>query len=775
MPVRNDAPRGSHFRLNSPAAALLVIFFCSIGFSAPQNPAAVIQGSVRDTRGNPVAGATVSFTGGGVSVSATTDRAGRFALDVAGASAGTVSVEAAGFQLQRRDWRSTNATPMAIVLPLAPLSQRVTVTANRIPTEISQTAGTVAVINSSHIAATSALSLDGILRQVPSFTLFRRTDSRIANPTSQGVSLRGVGSSGASRALVLENGIPINDPFGGWVYWDLLPRAAVSRVEVAEGGGSDLYGSTAMGGVINVLTREEARSEVSLDASYGNENSPDASFWSSTEWRKWGAQLSGEAFNTDGYILIPADQRGNVDTPAGSDHTDLTLTLDRQISNGLRAFLTGTVFGEARKNGTPLQTNRTHLRRLVGGLDWQSAAVGAVTLRGYGQAQLLDQNFSAVAASRNSESLTDVQRVPAQEAGFSIQWAREIGTHQTWVAGVDALAVRGASDERIYSRGAVKSATGAGGRQDTQGVYAEDVARLTRRWIVTASARYDHWRNFDALSATTPLVPPGPTGVTDFAPKTQAAFSPRLSILRQLTPSLSLYASAFRSFRAPTLNELYRPFRVGDVVTLANSALSAERLDGAEAGASFARSGGRRRFHAALFWNQINQPIANVTLATTPSLITKQRQNLGSTRSRGIELEAEARLGAISLSGGYQFADATVLSFPADPALVGLFVPQVPEQSFTFQAQYSRRPLGTFALQGHYVGVQYDDDLNQFPLASAFELDAFASHRIGSHFEVYGAVENLTGQRYQVARVPYTELGPPALARFGIRLDWGPR
>ncbi|MGH9395691.1 MAG: TonB-dependent receptor [Terriglobia bacterium] len=759
--------------------AFLFCFACALTCAA-QAPKSGnnIQGVVRDGNGNAIAGARVSITSANFAASATTDAAGRFVFRGVPAARGKVSVEAAGFAAVTRSWSGGGQGPgeLVIVLTVASVSQQVTVTANRVKTPVSETAGSVAVLSSPQIAATAALTLDGILRQIPGFSLFRRSDSRVANPTTQGVSLRGVGASGASRALVLENGIPINDPFGGWVYWDRVPRVAVGRVEVAEGGASDLYGDDAMGGVINILTRQAPRSEVSLDASYGNKNTPDASLWANTQWGQWGAQLSAEAFNTDGYVLVPSDQRGAVDTAAGSNHTDATLTLDRQLSNNVRAFLSGAVFGEARKNGTPLQTNRTHLRSLTAGLDWQSPVAGAFSLRGYGEAQLFNQNFSAISPSHESEALVDVQRVPAQEAGFSVKWARTWGTRQTWVAGVEGEEVRGSSNELHYSGGEQKSATGAGGRQGAQGLYAEDILRLTPRWILTASGRFDHWRNFDALSTNRPLAAPGPVTVTNFTPRSQTAFSPRISLLRQVTSSVSLYGSAFRAFRAPTLNELYRPFRVGNVLTLANSALGAERLNGAEAGAAFAPAGGRLRVHASFFWNQINQPIANVTLNATPSLITRQRQNLGSTRSRGVEVEAEERVrGSFVLSGGYQFADATVLSFPANTALQGLDVPQVPRQAFTFQARYAQAKLGTLALQGHYTGIQYDDDLNQYPLPAAFTLDLFASHALGREVEIYGAIENLTGQRYQVARVPYVQLGPPMLARLGVRFNWGAR
>lgn len=761
--------------------ATLVVIASALLFTAgaafPQASVAghasrVIRGIVRDANGNPVAGAEITFRSGSLVLQTVSDSQGEFLLQWISAQRGVIAARAKGFSPAQQAW--DGASSVAFVLSVPRLSQQVTVTANRVETPLSQTAGTAAVLNASQIAVTPALSLDGILRQIPGFSLFRRSDSRVANPTTQGVSLRGVGASGASRALVLENGIPLNDPFGGWVYWDRVPRVAIDRIEVAEGGASDLYGSDAMGGVINLITWQPARSQALLDASYGNEDSPDASLWAGTQWGKWSGAIAAEAFRTGGYVLLPTDIRGPVDTPAGSNHTDLDLTIGRQISSHLRASLSGSVFGEARKNGTPVQTNRTHLRELATSLEWDSPAVGAVTLRAYGEAQLLDQNFSSVAASRASEALTDLQRAPAQAAGFSGEWERELGARNTAVAGLDSVAVRGASNELKYSKGAVSSAVGAGGRQDIDGVYAEDILRITPRWILTGGARYDHWRNLDALSVTTPVLHPGPSSVTDFQPRSESAVSPRLSLLRQVTPSLSLYAAAFRAFRAPTLNELYRPFRVGNVLTLSNSALGPERLDGAEIGGEWAPSGGRYRLHAALFWNDIHQPIANVTLSSTPSLITDQRQNLGSTLARGVEIEAKQRLWtSISLFEGYQYVQASVLSFPGDAALVGLDVPQVPRNTLTFGAEYNKPRLGAFSLDGRYTGLQYDDVLNQYPLAAAFELDAMVSRSFRRHFEIYCAGENITGQRFEVARVPYTELGPPVLARVGVRFNWG--
>jgi outer membrane receptor protein involved in Fe transport len=756
---------------------LWLVMYLPVLLIASQRPDIRVKGIVHDPAGHAVAHALVVLKGRNASSSMFTDNQGCFEFSRIHSKSGTLSVRALGFAPITRSWSSTGPEVLLVItLSISRLAQQVTVTATRVPTLMSQTAENVAVLSRNELEATADLTLDGALDQVPGFTLYRRLGSEWANPTTQGVSLRGVGANGASRALVRVDGIPINDPFGGWVYWDRIPSAAVQRIEVAEGGASDLYGSDAMGGVVNIFTRQATHSEFSFDTSYGNENTPDASFWGNVDWRKWGLQVGVEGFQTDGYILVPQNIRGPVDTAAGSSHTNAMITLDRQITDRSRVFLSGNILGEARKNGTPLQTNRTHLRELSAGWDWQSPRWGEFALRGYGQSQVYDQTFSAITASRQTETLTSLQRVPAQEAGYSLQWTRLLGARQTWVAGVEGMDIAGTTNGLNYSLGRISTAVGIGGRQDINGVYVEDLVRLTPRWIITLNARFDDWLNFDALSTTRPLVTPGPTTVTNFPERSANAFSPHVSVLRQLTPSTSVYASVYRAFRAPTLNELYRPFRVGNVLTLANDNLGAETLTGGEAGAAYNGFHSRLQIHGTLFWTDVTGPVANVTLSITPKLITDQRQNLGSTRSRGVELDTSVQVTRdLVVSGGYQYAGATVLSFPSDTALEGLRVPQVPRNVFTVETRYSKSSFLTLGLQARYTGLQYDDVLNQFPLSPAFTLDAFVSHPFKHHAEIYGAVENITDDRYEVARVPYTQVGPPVLFRIGFRYNWGMR
>jgi len=745
-------------------------------YAAPQGTKRV-EGVVTDQNGAPISGAEVTFSGKAAPVTRATDAEGRFVFDAEGDSA-MLTIRARGFETASRVWKVTDqdSARVKITLNAERLSEQMTVTASRTETRVSDTAASVAMLSAEDLSTTSALTLDDALRQIPGFSLLRRSGSRTANPTSQGVSFRGVGPSGASRAVVLADGIPINDPFGGWVFWGRVPRESLSRIEVVQGGASSLYGTGALGGVINLIGRDARDSALSFETSYGNEQTPDVSLFAGGRLFQWAAQLSAEAFHTDGYVLVDEAERGRVDTKAGAEHKTLDLTLERLISDRGRIFLRGSLFDESRENGTPLQTNNTYIRQVSLGSDLQSTRAGSFSARVFALTEIYNQDFTSIAADRNSETLTRSQRVPAQEVGTLTQWSRAAGSRQTFVAGVDAREVRGASDELVFVAGRVTSSVGSGGRERTIGVFAQDMIRITPRWLLTLGVRGDRWRNYDALSSSRPLPAQTPVTNTRFADRIETAFSPRVSLLHKLTDNISLKVSGYRAFRAPTLNELYRSFRVGSVLTLANDKLRAERLTGGEAGASVEAFDKKLNVRGTFFWSEIIRPVANVTLTVTPALITRQRQNLGRTRSRGVEVEAEARItNTVNISGGYQFLDATVLKFPANTSLEGLLIPQVPRHLLTFQARYSNPRRLTVSFQGRAGGSQFDDDQNQFRLDRYFTLDAFASRSLGHGVEVFGALENLTGQRYDIGRTPLLTVGPPLLARIGVRFHLGSR
>jgi len=757
------------------AGGVIALILLTAAVSRAQNMGAGgrVEGVVRDSSRAVVAGAQVGVHAAGFSASTVSDSGGAFAFENVPGLAGTVLVNATGFRKIEQAWRRTDGQAVVrveIVVAPAGVSQQVQVTAYRAATLVSDVPVSDVQLTREDLQDTPALQLDDDLRQVPGFSLFRRSSSRTANPTTQGVSLRGLGANGASRALVLEDGIPLNDPFGGWVYWDRVPAEAISDVEISQEGGSSLYGSDALGGVVQFVSRPTQPGGIALDTSYGNQNTPDLSLWAGGQKGKWESSFAGGVFNTDGYILTPEAERGSVDVRAGSRDGTADFMVGRKIGEQSEIFARGWYLDETRGNGTPLQRNDTKLGQGALGANLQLGNFGALTLRLYAGAQTYHQTFSAVAGDRNSETLTDLQTVPSQGVGGSAVWSRQAGKRQTLVAGFDYHEEIGASHEVLLSGGTTDLSSG--GRQRTVGIFGEDLIQIAPRWFLSTSARVDHWSNFDAATLREPVTPPNAPTDTIFPDRSQNAFSPRLTLRNQVNAHVSWNASVYRAFRAPSLNELYRSFRQGNTVTDDNPSLIAEHLTGGDAGVAVTGFNGKLQAHGTVFYNQIVDPVANVTLTTTPTLITRQRQNLGRINAPGVEFGVTASIVRdFTISCGYQFVDSKVSSFPTNTALVGLWVAQVPHNSFTFQARYANAKIFTVEVTGRAIGNSFDDDQNQFPLGSFFVLDAMISRRIGAGVEVYGAAENLFNATYYTAATPVLQLGLPIVGRVGVRWE----
>ncbi len=280
-----------------------------------------------------------------------------------------------------------------------------TVSVGGVQTTLSDSPASVTLVDRRTLNSSGALTLDDRLRRVPGFTLFRRTGSRTANPTAQGVSLRGVGASGASRAIVLKDGVTLNDPFGSWVYWGRVPAESIAEVEVVRGPASDLYGTAAVGGVVSVRTREIADAPLAtFDMAYGSEWTPYGSMFASAKRHGWGGSIAAQYLKTDGYMPVAPEQRGAVDTLANVRNTAVAPVIERRIGDS-RLFVSGEFYREKRANGTPLQRNDTSINNFSAGADISLRSAGELTLRSFGGTEEYNQSFSSIAV-RPSDGIT---------------------------------------------------------------------------------------------------------------------------------------------------------------------------------------------------------------------------------------------------------------------------------------------------------------------------------------------------------------------------------
>src|SRR5262245_7960820 len=381
--------------------------------------AARVAGVVVDASGAPVAGAAVAAGG----VSATSGDDGTFVLDAPDGA--ELQVTAAGFAPVSLSVGADAGRVGVVRLP-APLFDTVVVTATRGAARLATPEATT-VLTSAELLTSPAGSLDDVLRNTPGFSLFRRSSSRVSNPTTQGVTLRGVSGSGASRTLVLADGVPLNDPFGSWVYWNRIPQAALERVEVVRGATGDLYGADALGGVVQLLTYAPDRARLRANFDAASHGTAQGSAFGSVKLSGWTAAAAGEWVGTDGVPIVAEADRGAVDVPAFSDYKTGFVSLGREMGSW-RASLRASGYAEDRGNGTPLQVNATDWHQFSGEAAG-AAGGGAFVLRGAWGSQTYTQTFTAVAADRASERLTAAQRTPTDSGSFGAQWSRTLGRH----------------------------------------------------------------------------------------------------------------------------------------------------------------------------------------------------------------------------------------------------------------------------------------------------------------------------------------------------------
>jgi len=478
---------------------------------------------------------------------------------------------------------------------------------------------------------------------------------------------------------------------------------------------------------------------------------------------------------------VPTWQRGSGDTPANSRDATVDFTVGHQLGEKGRVFGRGSYYTEFRHNGTPIQTNDTRMGEGAVGLDRQFGDSDSLTFRAYGLVQGYDQRFSSVAANRNSESLTDLQYVPEQVVGGGAQWTHLLGKHQTLITGMDLMEVMGASDEQLFTAGTHTRNNASGGRQRILGGFGEDLIRWNN-WTIILAGRFDNWNNFKASSICTPVSGSCTASPSMLYPsRSDLAFSPRLSVLRALSGNVSVTASMYRAFRAPTLNELYRSFRVANVLTQNNPYLNAERLTGAEAGMNITTLERRLDLRGTFFWSDIVDPVQNVTINPTSSPVLRRKENLGRIRSRGVEIDGVAHISRnIQVSAGYDFTAATVVNFTVpqgEISLLGKRVAQVPQNVFTWEARYWNPTRVMVSVQGRFVGNQFDDDQNLYPLGRFYTMDLQVGRNLTRNLEVFAAVENILDQRYNVANTPTVagslfNIGPPILYRVELRLNF---
>jgi len=594
--------------------------------------------------------------------------------------------------------------------------------------------GLLAEWNRESIITSSPRTLDELLAAEPSFSLYRRQSAMFGNPTSAGVSLRNTGASAASRTLVLLDGIPQNDPFGGWVQWARYDPATIDSVRITSSEEAAVWGNQSPAGAIQIAGSDPFQKRHVLRAAGGSHGTYGAStvhqFADGSD--DLAVSFSASHLHSDGFFGIADSQRGAIDRRLDLDSTSANLRFAWKAAPHLTIEPMLSYFEEHRGNGTPLSENSTQAMDVAlrissedPVLSWQALA--------YHQHREFDSFFSSVNAARTAEAPSlDQFDVPASGTGGALTFLWNPDAHWSITAGADIRHIEGETNEdATYIAGQFTRRREAGGKQTFTGLFATAGRDFdSHRTRVDASLRADAWWFHDGRRIEDSLI----TGLNlrnDHQPD-RDGFEPSIafSFTHDFTDRLEGHISTGSSFRLPTLNELHRPYRVKNDIVEANASLDPERFFTIEGGAEW-KPADQIRVKAFLFHHWIKDAIANVPV-TDPAEIAaifgtipaggsgSQRRNVDEARVLGAQIETEWQpTEDVTFHFDGIWTKAEFADSATQPLLEDKPFPQAPD--LRLNARVDWQIIDRLTL---FAGYEYG--------ASQFD-DAFAERRIGDY------------------------------------------
>lgn len=737
------------------AAAGLALLAAS---AAAAQGAGDIAGTVRNAQTNaPIGGAHVSVAA--PERSATSDEGGHYVLRGLRPGSYLVTVSAIGRKPDTATVAVSSVAPIVHDVALAKgslLLSSVIVSATRNATEAGKVASTVNVLTPQQVRQSPTREAQDMLREVPAVELPRT--SSLVGGTAQIVSMRGVDEG---RTAVLFDGVPVNDAWGEWIDWGRVPKAMLDRVEVVEGGTSSLYGNGAMGGLIAFFSRPTNPGSGILQMDAGSRNARHTyAEYGIPLGSGFSSNVSGDYQANGGYVLTDPAQRGPVDVASQVIQRNSYLRLGYAPSSSLSTYLNGHLFGDSRGLGTPLTFANRDQRNIDGGLDYSGLAGGALQLRAWDGRQIESQRASNIRslALRNAEDSSLTAKIPSHDWGASAQWTRSaIPALESFSLGADFRHFQGDFNEVDFNTacpgatcGSVVRTVSSGGDQSLGGAFAEAIAAPITPLRVELSARVDHWNNDNGHSLD------AAAGNTTYPNKTKNAFSPRLGLRYQLTPTFSLRGAAYKAFRAPNLAELYRKQISATQITAPNPDLDAETAFGREAGFDWQPIGWMQlkgTYYVADYDN-FNVPVTittNKPEACGTAATCRQRININKSRSQGGEAYLALRpVQELLLSASATYDDARQQSgLPAGTENDHKpHINRVPSPKQTIRATWSSALLGDWTAIWRHEGES--TTLGGIGLAPYSVVDANVQRELSRGFLAFLSLENVGNTQYQI-------------------------
>ncbi len=614
------------------------------------------------------------------------------------------------------------------------------------------------------IVSSGSGRIEDVLENVAGFQQFRRSDSRSSNPSAQGVTLRALGGNATSRALVLLDGVPVADPFFGYIPLSSIAPESLARIRVTRGGGSGPFGSGALAGTIELESAgPDTIGPVAGSLFINDRAETEASAAIAQDLGAGFAVVSGRWDRGRGFFTTPVDQSVPATARAAFDSWSVGARVVAPLNNSVELQARIGLFEDARtlrfEGANSTSEGQDASIRLVGRGEWEFDALAYVQARNFSNIVISSTRFVQVLDQRNT---------PSTGIGGKLELRPPVAEGHTVRLGVDYRRAEGELQEEAFSAFTtlLRERRRAGGNTANLGFFLEDDWQIGPL-LLTGGVRADHTAIndgfFRALDATGALV--SETIAND---RSDWAFNWRAGARIYASRRVEVRAAAYTGQRLPTLNELYRPFVVFPVVTQANAELENERLRGYELGLDW-RPSRDVIFSLTGFDNRVENAIANVTLAAN----LRQRQNLPAIDAKGVEAALAAELGQISIDASFVYTDATIDGQDASIALDGNRPPQTPE--FAASATIAWQPAQGWRLAGtlRHVSDQFEDDQESDQLGAATTLDLFATAPLSNRFSIVARAENLFDETVVTRNsAGAIDLGAPRTIWLGFRIGY---
>jgi outer membrane receptor protein involved in Fe transport len=641
--------------------------------------------------------------------------------------------------------------------------EAVVVTASRSERNVQELPQSVSVMSAKQIGDTPAQELDDALRLVPGIDLLGYS-GEAQHPTSDSIGMRGLGggAQGISRALVMVDGVPINDAFFGYIQWGRIPLENIERVEVVRGGGSPLWGNYAEGGVINVITREPSARQAVFDVGGGSYRTYRASGYGayfpagSTKLQAF-ASLDG----TSGFQQVPDYERAPFNVPTGYRAANAQLKDTFELSGDLVGHASLNYHDNRQRLETVIDRNSQDIYTFTGDVKKRFSGGASLTATLFYSYSSFGTNNSTYFPNQanlaaTTQSLNEIHDVRAHDVGGSLIWYQELsGPIANYMIGADYRSIGGVDNTDHYVAPNFSpefTTTESHGDQTFIAGFVQATVSPITRLQLTASGRFQSLQDSDGYDGSL-----GGVGVV--ADRNDTSFDPRLDARYTIGNGLALRGAYYQSFRAPNISDQFYTFAAGGFVQLPAPFLQPEKLRGGEIGLDYLRPGLRSQF--TLYRTSIDnyivaEPTTNAVYSPAGWFVV-QNENVASVLAQGFETEVNWDAGAsVSASLAYTFAESVVKSNPLDPASVGQQIVDVPRNKVAAGLFYHHRQGWRLAMQAYWVSrtawASPDHTDPGYPgRISAdphFLVDATGSYPLAKGVEIYLKLQNLFNRQY---------------------------